>query len=320
MADPPLPPEIERLIFELALQAQIQDAANLFLVAHHVHEWLLPKAFEVVLVYNQRHFPTQFTTEKFRRYGKFIRHLCLAERQLAMYDEDDPSVCPDGIISYCLSFCPNLLTLAAWWGALDSRLDANHLSQLPLTCVSIDPRTLFQELAVPISSLLTSRPPLSRIPKEIRIEPLFSRITHFEILNEQTSIFSTQGQDQRLAFVLHFPNVTHVALYRWRGIEAEGVSFFLENCPMLKALILWKHGSLELDNEGASAVPAAVKGDERIVVMRCLRVDDWEKGVRGTGFDMWSFADMVLDERRLTGWKGPVEASSQDPEDSASSE
>ncbi|TFK70898.1 hypothetical protein BDN72DRAFT_958514, partial [Pluteus cervinus] len=300
MIGPRLPPEVERLIFELALQSYIQDATNLFLVAHRVREWLTPKAFEVVLICDEEDFPTPFTMDKLKKYGRYVHYMCIAEHSLP---GPNNSGYPDGIVSFCLSFCPNVISLAAWWGGLNARLDPSLLSKLPLTTMSIDPERLFAELTPP------SVPPLSdfpqsptHTPEQIPPEPLFSGIAHLEILNEDTSIFG--HPNQKLVLILHFPNLTHIALPRWRGAKATNLLFFLENCQNLKALILWSSGSVGLDSEGAEMVPMEVRHDERLVVMRCSRVEDWKKGARGTGYDMWSFADMVLNQRRLgPGWR-----------------
>ncbi|TFK70897.1 hypothetical protein BDN72DRAFT_958513 [Pluteus cervinus] len=217
MADPRLPPEVELLIFEHALQASIQDATNFFLVAHRVRECLL--------------------------------------------------------------------------------------SKLPLTCISTDPAQLLTELAPswPPSSVSPQSPAHIAL-KGIQPEPLFSGITHLEIIG--VDAFVSRHLNQKLVLILHFPNLTHVALpvigRPEISLTPDPVLFFLDHCRNLKALILiWSSGPIGLDHKGAEILPAEVRDDERLVVVRCLRLEDWKRGALGTGHNVWSFADMVLEQRRL---------------------
>ncbi|TFK65211.1 hypothetical protein BDN72DRAFT_207567 [Pluteus cervinus] len=172
--DARFPLELERIIFLMALQNRLSDAPNLFSVARRVHDWLVPKAFEVVVLQHRQSYPIGFTKDKFQRYGKHVRHLLISSIPVGF---DSASV--------YISFCPHVQNLALWTGHNPTEIEA--IIKLPLTHLSVN-----------IDRMGPLSPPLLH---------LFSMITHLDVVG---SFFSWD----ECASLIHFPILTHLAIFR----------------------------------------------------------------------------------------------------------
>ncbi|TFK65656.1 hypothetical protein BDN72DRAFT_880786 [Pluteus cervinus] len=284
-SDAYLPPELERLIFIYAFRDRTQAPTNLFLVAKRIKEWLLPIAFEVVLIHTHRYFPIKFTTiPKFKQYGHHIRHLLITA---PLSDYPTPEL--TNVLDECLSLCPNIINLALWCRRPSIRLESLfNLSQL--TCLSMDIEHLIKIITDQATQSQTSGPSLP--------PGLFPKITHLDAIGMYFQAHTAETQTTTLAH--HFPSLTHIAVLNWTVNQPGIVRMILHKSSNLKALVWWNpitaQGDLGLRLDAEETLPV---DDERIVAVVSSRVMDWENAARGIGMGMWDFADMVLEKRRV---------------------
>ncbi|TFK65756.1 hypothetical protein BDN72DRAFT_845207 [Pluteus cervinus] len=257
MSDPRLPPELERFIFTDALRNHFQDPTDLFLVAKRVREWLIPLAFEVVLIHRLRSFPIQFNTlSDFEAYGPHIRHLLVSRLWSDISRNLDER----------LAKCPNITNLALWWASPPIRI-SSIMNLSSLTQLSIDTNYLLKE------ALATTE------------VPMFSNITHLDTMGTHAA---EKIEEDFTLMALHFPALTHIA-FLW------GLALFkcvLQQFKSLKALVSWRTGELGIDKGRRSPVD-----DDRVVMIFLARIGDWENAARGKGPGMWDFVDEVLRKR-----------------------
>ncbi|TFK61153.1 hypothetical protein BDN72DRAFT_965327 [Pluteus cervinus] len=305
---PRVPREIENVIFEIALENCIQDATSLFLVAKRVQSWLLPKVFSVVILSEQRYFPTKFTLEKFQKYGRHVRHLCICEDQLSRdtIDVDSTNVMTESIINICLSLCPNIVSFAAWDKATRLSIDFDVITGCSsLQRLSFNPLPLLGITATHGGPRIVV---VSKVTPQRQQNPsnsdIFPNITHLDIHHGRYPALIDPPDHEHLA--VHFPRLTHLAFYHDFGTKAKSLLSLLDRTlfPHLRVLLLWKFsdtmGLCKKSDVGHRwrKLPLEIpKDEERIVVMYHGR-KDWELGARGKGMDMWSFADQVVSERR----------------------
>ncbi|TFK63821.1 hypothetical protein BDN72DRAFT_902095 [Pluteus cervinus] len=150
MSDPLLPPELERLIFIHAFHRRVKEPTNLFLVSKRVREWLLPVAFEVVIVERRRYFPVRFSSyNQFVEYGPHIRHFMLLVKSWF-----------GGVsLDRCLGLCPNITNLSLMWISPNLQLETlRNFSKL--THLSLEASHLLNLVS---STFIHSSPP--SIPK-----------------------------------------------------------------------------------------------------------------------------------------------------------
>ncbi|TFK62422.1 hypothetical protein BDN72DRAFT_903243 [Pluteus cervinus] len=266
MSDPLLPPELERLIFIHAFRNRVKEPTNLFLVSKRVREWLLPVAFEVVIVRRRRNFPILFSNyDQFVEYGSHIRHLMIQIKSWPDNKNID--------LDHSLRLCPNITNLSLLW--MSPPLQPKTLSNLSnLTHLTLEVGYLF--------NLVTST--------SYALHPsLFPNITHLDAVG--TPVDHIENRIAGLG--RHLPNLTHISfLHLEPGVDL--LKSLLRNCRKLKALVWWKEGQLGMDESRPPAVD-----DERIITMSMPSQSSkrWEDRATGKGMGMWEFADEVLKER-----------------------
>ncbi|KAJ7058932.1 hypothetical protein C8F01DRAFT_1147575, partial [Mycena amicta] len=146
---PFLPPELERIIFELAAWNDRRTTRSLLLVAHRVWIWTEPLLYRVILF--DGHPLRRLLGISSARSRSHIHHLALANAHISLEDGKD-----------LVSTCPNITNLAVWSGHIN--LAVMH-SLTQLTRLSISPAGLFPGLDTALSpeQLLTPFPVLSHL-------------------------------------------------------------------------------------------------------------------------------------------------------------
>ncbi|PPQ75113.1 hypothetical protein CVT24_010068 [Panaeolus cyanescens] len=214
-SEPVLPPELERIIFEMAFDTEAPDTNwKLVLVAKRVRTWLRPLIYSTfIMSINRKVFPNMHTCPSFiitEEIYHFARHLIA----------DNSSIIPHDALSELLDKCPNLTNVACWgdiipqliWPSL-SKL--THLRQLSLTSVD--------------------DPDLS--PAQFLSAPFSAHLTHLELVNP--------GEDLEynwdLEFLSSLPSLTHLAIYFSSAgdeFDYKRLGTVLLACPKIRVFIL----------------------------------------------------------------------------------
>ncbi|KAJ7058943.1 hypothetical protein C8F01DRAFT_1371089 [Mycena amicta] len=146
---PTLPPELERVIFELSAWNDRTTTLSLLLVARRVHIWIEPLLYRVLLISDLYVFPELVTLQP--EHTRFIRHLAL------LWDvfEGRPDILPTYV---------NLTDLDLWGGAVGME-DFSAIQSLP----NLPAWPIFQSISLPSSTLFgkvypSIVPPLSTLP------------------------------------------------------------------------------------------------------------------------------------------------------------
>jgi hypothetical protein len=270
MTSPHLPPELEYVIFILALENDYKDRRNLILVAKRVFDWyvyhsftwcfvhatisvrLIPRIFRVVLLHSTRSVPIEFNKAAYERYGHYVEHLFIEPNERGQH----------------ISLFPNTKNLVLWTDYNSTYV--NSLLALPLTYLSISPSDLH--------------------PPSLELFQVFSKLTHLDLVSMVacwTTHLTTIGE------LLHLPKLTHLCVMY--GFSAKTLNLFLDQsrCPRLRVVILWEFSGDEtyLEKGGFPGVD-----DRRILRINCHPLKDWEVGARG-GIDMWKLADSIMASR-----------------------
>ncbi|KAJ7616134.1 hypothetical protein FB45DRAFT_237817 [Roridomyces roridus] len=261
-----LPPELEREIFELAVQSDPLSVLQLMLVAWRVHEWVKPFLYCVILLLGAAvKDVSSYPWESFSRYlsippsilQQSVKHLCIR-------------MAPQNVTEYVLSAASGVENL---WVAtrLEESSEGRLLAALP------NVRRLHCSFSLILAAVAVGTTP-----------PVFSRLTHLEIF-EQVDPEISDG----LALI---PNLTHLAMDD-ADVDAPLLLDFLERCKSLRVLIMLSVSGrphLDLDDEGMDQL---VK-DPRFLQMSCREyIADWKIGAL-TGVDYWSRADDFVARRR----------------------
>ncbi|TFK65824.1 hypothetical protein BDN72DRAFT_900394 [Pluteus cervinus] len=255
---PYLPEDIEREIFQLTAAVYPDAATQLLQVATRIRSWIEPITHEVVIYHRTKVVPPQLSLESFARNAKYIRHLLIGG--------PDRNANKD-LISR-LPLCSHLVDLAIWTG--DVRGVLEYLEDLRLQRLSISFRTLFG-------------PGRNRFTKEEGLLPVFSDITHLEVITPCYWADECEGFTQ-------LPQLTHLSIMPESGSDTTG--YCLAECKNLKVLAVAE----EIDPEGwalygsCQAVPSSPHQDPRAVYFRLNCIDDWETHARG-GRGMWARAE-----------------------------
>ncbi|TFK63188.1 hypothetical protein BDN72DRAFT_902610 [Pluteus cervinus] len=264
MESPRLPPELECGIFMTAFQADFNDVKNLALVAKRVHDWILPKAVEVVILSSQRKFPMVFDLEKFEKYGPHVRSLFITQTGLG--ENADEHL----VIKY-IALCPNLTNLALWCFASPHLSDS--LAILPLTRLWIN------------LQLLLSDPPSPKLLK------LFANITHLRVIDSPFPLGTSDGDSLSLRGL--FPSLTHISfLFTQADLRLK----VLSGWDKLRVVVVWEPDeAIFLSDE----IYVEIRSDIRplSVAIVCDTISGWEDGARDRGPDIWEFAERVIQSR-----------------------
>ncbi|TFK63196.1 hypothetical protein BDN72DRAFT_847843 [Pluteus cervinus] len=279
MSDPRLPPELEHNIFLAAFQSNFRDVGNLILTAKRVHDWILPRAFEVVILGGGRDFPVRFTLDKFQKYGSYIRSLSAQPRILMGSDMCD--------FPEFLSHCPNITNLYIHtpYFYVDPTPIQNSLAVLPLT-----------RLTVHTKFILSTPPP----PQLLQ---LFTKITHLHLDGD---LFSTYAPNNNPPYLRPlFANLTHISFLHPQSCES--IRLAIEGWNELRVVVLWhartysnqpRHGRMKRGNF-----------HPRLLGVQSNQLRQWEDGARGRGPDLWEYSENIIqswmeDESRVIFWVG----------------
>ncbi|TFK73812.1 hypothetical protein BDN72DRAFT_956161 [Pluteus cervinus] len=146
--DPVLPLEIERIILQMALKNDMNNAKNLLFICKDVFDWLIPTLYNVVVLTSHKGYawpPLRLPIAKLPQYGPHVRHLSI------MW-------IPDTVVDQYLQSCPNIVDLARSEEFSQSQIE--HIARLPLRQLELNSKDA------------------RSIPMTPSILALFSKITH----------------------------------------------------------------------------------------------------------------------------------------------
>ncbi|KAJ7060147.1 hypothetical protein C8F01DRAFT_1294614 [Mycena amicta] len=276
MAEPVLPPELERIIFELAAWNDKSTMRSLISVARRVRIWIQPLIHRVYIASNSASLSRLQTLvdEKPTLAEKHVLFVVLALRDFQRET-----------IQRILSTCTNIIDLALWIPHTYPELLADMQPLTSLTHLSVDLLQLLggEESDDSEDSMLPWTP--ARL-----LAPLNS-VTHLDI---------TSSGSQKLVDLLRseaLPALTHLGL-GVRAYIAEFVTDILsipERNDTLCVIVL----SLDVihNEEGAVSTVEGEIDDPRFCVVFCENfLDDWKTGSWG-GHDFWARAEERVAER-----------------------
>ncbi|KAJ6550231.1 hypothetical protein B0H19DRAFT_1160665 [Mycena capillaripes] len=269
--NPRLPPELEKLIFEIAAFIHPAAMPRILRVAHRIQIWIEPLLYNVLAIIADD-APSPTTKTRFIRRVRNINKL-LRQREASFLRDHVRSVClfaddPDDYFfcNYPKDFLPRLLSVCDTIVNLSFRgrgYLVPHLGSLPL-----------QRLSVNISYLYHNTPPTFT-------QPFFLHVTHFDLYD-----LSWGDTWPDLASLAH---LTHLS-FRHNMIQDSLWQGALTYCPLLEVLVLLSNGRYR------TAPPPS--SDPRVVALRLVDYHaDWELGARG-GQDYWIRAEALVKERR----------------------
>ncbi|TFK66910.1 hypothetical protein BDN72DRAFT_127066 [Pluteus cervinus] len=296
------PPDLERLILELAARSSSKIAVTLLQVSREVQAWIMPILCRVVPHINTSVSHRRYLNRNwYLEHGDDVRHLLL--------DLTGQEISP------FISLCPNVQDLAIWGYPKDRDLVLSELeeskscSDMPITHLSVNLRQLFLNLytttaapKVPISSRSTQDfefgPKLGR-------RAILRNVTHLQLVN-------LSGDWDTHFGLAYLPNLTHIAVSA--GVSTGFLVGALRNCQELQAIVIispWmvqeedgqevtckfsSERAMEIEME-FSALGSGELGSEKIVPVQVAYTEDWIAGARGRQ-SMWTLADDVIKERR----------------------
>ncbi|KAJ7049648.1 hypothetical protein C8F01DRAFT_1238304 [Mycena amicta] len=289
LAQPKLPPELERYIFQLAARVTPELAPALILVAWRVKEWIEPLLYNTLMYID---LSAELRNVRSRTMNAF---------QL-ITQAKSPEFLRKNVVN-CMLFVVSVddarTILAALQGvenlfiSLRGQLaDAKHGGYpVPPEVLSLPLKRLYAGIQEIVA--LDKLDPLAY--------PCFRNLTHLELFTNPVA----WGRDivpwpdseaeppTSWAFLTRLPSLTHLALNT--GCPDEVSEFLLSHCLSLRALLLITSTSAPLTMTNAP--------DSRFVVMAPMIVlaylSDWKDG-KLTGRDYWSRVDRFI-ARRLAG-------------------
>ncbi|KAJ7620405.1 hypothetical protein FB45DRAFT_930245 [Roridomyces roridus] len=275
MLEPVLPPDLERLIFELAAYSRPRSMHKLMLVACRVKEWLEPIVYRVAIVTKEidggyllvRGYPqadvARLLSSPTTPLHQSVRNLCLmgSEREAT---------------AHILSACFRVQNI---WGM------GPELKQLLEFGSRLRLKRLHCELARLFNVALQTD----------FGHPLFAHITHLELFDRPRTMDSFPW-----AGLISLPHLTHLA---FNGVQCITICpDLLRRCPSLRVLLL----VVLVDERPLTAPPPDLLHDGRFVWMVCTEyIKDWHMGAF-TGVDFWSRAEEFIEQRR-TGEIDPLQ-------------
>ncbi|KAF7303553.1 hypothetical protein MIND_00584600 [Mycena indigotica] len=273
MIDPVLPPELERVVFELAAGRDREMICTLALVARRVNAWIGPLRYQVVLINRQRGGLDALWGISERCPETRTHTRCLAVSGLELPADTLPRI---------TAAFPHLVDLRLWSYTPATAADMKALHALPhLRRLSHNLHTLYATVdAGPVAP--------------------FSHVTHLELYK----LFNEHALTlPRLRAA--FPALTHVTLFDLP--DARLARAALQSWPALMVLLVVRyaprttaraaerdHIRYDLDTKKLAGI------DPRVVT--CMLADferDWEDGA-WSGEDCWARAEEEVAQTRMT--------------------
>ncbi|KAJ7058901.1 hypothetical protein C8F01DRAFT_1147473 [Mycena amicta] len=263
MLTPILPPELERIIFELSAWQDRATALKLLVVARRAHIWIEPLFWKVILL------DTKAT----------LGHLLPSNGPAHI---KDLAVNAESIVSLAetnqlLSVCPNITNLALW-----------TVNILPDLGTELQQPTKLTRLSINIS--LLDNADLG----PAHFAPLLN-VSHFEVYGKAASL-------ALLSIFRALPALTHLA-FAGRIYTPEVFKAVLQACDdSLRLLVfIFEDSSHFAVAPGAGDISMAVAeeeiADSRFCVVECLDpIADWLLGAWG-GRDFWCRGEERVAER-----------------------
>ncbi|KAJ7060026.1 hypothetical protein C8F01DRAFT_1294376 [Mycena amicta] len=278
--DPVFPPELERIIFELAAWDDKDMMKSLLCVARRVRIWIQPLVHRVYIVsISDSTSLSRLQTlvgERPTRAKKDV--LCLGV----------PSTIGNfsrAVIQPILSACTNIIDLGLWTADVYPKLLRDMQQLISLTRLSIDLLGLFggeNHFTLPPQGLLA---------------PL-SRVTHLDIITPT----SDPSVSPKLLDVLRspaFPALTHVAFTDFPEFIDDVLSIPERKATLRLVVICLEVTDDVHEDEDDARWEEKIK-DPRFCVVRYEDfLKDWEIGAWG-GRDFWARAEERVAERRAT--------------------
>ncbi|KAJ7620105.1 hypothetical protein FB45DRAFT_929482 [Roridomyces roridus] len=277
-----LPPELERVIFELAAYTRPLSIPRLMLVAWRVKAWVEPLLYRVLLLTDPKtwyasraglHGASQYPYQDDHAFSQIfaippsvlqtsVQHLCLLQidQELAHF-----------LLSNCLSvhdlwLLTNLGTSLDLVGALRLKRLHYHITDI------------FQNNTVDFT------------------HSLFLQITHLEIFDSPRDL--PDGSWSNLALI---PNLTHLAFNDDGFLPL--LPSVLRACASLRVLALVMPSSSPVRVQ----ISDELTQDMRFVWMACDEyIRDWHQGAL-TGEDYWARAEAFIDRRRRGDLTDPLQ-------------
>ncbi|KAF7303537.1 hypothetical protein MIND_00582900 [Mycena indigotica] len=263
VATPVLPPELERVVFELAAWRDKETMCTLVLVARRVNIWIGPLRYRVRLV--------TFQSGNIDALWQLIdncpasrihtRHLAVC--RLTLHTEDDIAT---SSIPRILRAFPHLVSLRLWSVTPASIADFHLLHALPA----------LRRLAINLVAIFSERTPGPDPPPA----PLL-HVTHLELFHQRAHF---HGDVPDL-------NLMRSALRCWPALTV----LAHVHGPFVERL----DGAQQALHAERAAEFAAI--DPRLVILRSVLESweqDWERGAWG-GWDCWRRAEEVVAARGL---------------------
>ncbi|TFK61700.1 hypothetical protein BDN72DRAFT_849449 [Pluteus cervinus] len=273
-SQPIFPPELEEVIFLFALQDDLKLVGTLVLVAKRVHDWVIPRFYEVVIFRyaSEPHIPHRsLSLQHLAGNGKHVRHLLLHDHS--------PGRRLDDHFSGCIDRCPNLCSLGLW--IPDNSFTPGLVGGLL--------RLRLKYLSFDISGLVPA------LEKQGVSTVLLPTVTHLELIGA-TKV------DPHLV-KSYFPALTHLAL---TGIGNTPITVLRDALDVfgdqLEVAIwyLWNAGDTKTSPRVERTSKYIIVDDPRFVVLRygANFANTWHEGVKG-GLGIWKAAEEAVQARRL---------------------
>ncbi|KAF7300320.1 hypothetical protein HMN09_00915300 [Mycena chlorophos] len=276
---PLLPPELERIVVELAARSDQDTAFALSHVSSGIRDWVKPSLHRVYTITPDRPAGLAWLRGAIQDPPSttlVATHLC------ALF------LSGDGVGEHAadiLRACPNIETLSISNDALydDFMSDMSDLKSLRKLSIDLEEICKNMDLNFPYFQLSFRTP--------------FSKLTHLEILK-------TPDENSRLVACLansRFFSLTHLALPGY-PLSDEFMDKLLrhpsvENMRSL-TLVAFVVPSSAYEEERALAYEESAKDSRVVVIPQEDRVKDWEDDAWGNGEGMWERARKRLEARR----------------------
>ncbi|KAF8208936.1 hypothetical protein K438DRAFT_1813164 [Mycena galopus ATCC 62051] len=271
MAQPLFPPELERKIFELAVQSSTKLIPKLLLVARRVKIWVEPMLYPVVVFRDPLpgHISFNWVDRLPPTHIPQIRHLFVP---LVIFERQTSLLLP--VLAKCSSL-HDLVIMNTPMIRESSPLLPTLLAEIPLTRLCLSAENLFAPRRADFT------------------HALFAQITHLDLLDEVCGPW-----DPRWTSLARMQRLTHLAFDLSMSKQRDWESVLhgaLAHCPALQVLaLMWSPWLRDEMRENRAEIRRLAEDDPRfVIVLQTSHPHDWETGARG-GIDAWSRAEDLV--------------------------